>query len=126
LKYIGYGGLGKQVRDILHVDDLIDLIDIQIHNITKFAGKIYNAGGGKKSSVSLLEMTKICEQISGNKIAIGFEKENRPADLRIYITDNSKIEREIGWSPNKTVSDIFQDIHQWIVKNEKQLENILK
>jgi CDP-paratose 2-epimerase len=71
-------------------------------------------------------MTKICEQISGNKIAIGFEKENRPADLRIYITDNSKIEREIGWSPNKTVSDIFQDIHQWIVKNEKQLENILK
>ena len=126
LKYIGYGGLGKQVRDILHVDDLVDLIDFQIHNISKFTGKVFNAGGGVNSSVSLLEMTKICEEISGNKITIESEKENRPADLRIYITDNSKIEREIGWTPKKTANEIFADIHQWIVKNEKQLENILK
>jgi CDP-paratose 2-epimerase len=126
LKYIGYGGLGKQVRDILHVDDLVDLIDIQIHNISKFTGKVFNAGGGKGSSVSLLEMTSICEEISGNKISIGSEIDNRPADLRIYITDNSKIEREIGWSPQKTASQIFSDIHQWINTNEKQLENILK
>lgn len=126
LKYIGYGGLGKQVRDILHVDDLVDLIDIQIHNISKFTGKVFNAGGGRGSSVSLLEMTGICEEISGNKIQISSEIENRPADLRIYITDNSKIQREIGWSPQKTASQIFSDIHQWINKNEKQLENILK
>jgi len=126
LKYIGYGGLGKQVRDILHVEDLIDLIDIQIHNISKFTGKVFNAGGGLNSSVSLLEMTKMCEEISGNKITIGSEKENRPADLRIYITDNAKIEREIGWFPQKTPNEIFADIHLWIVKNEKQLENILK
>lgn len=126
LKYIGYGGLGKQVRDILHIEDLVDLIDIQIHNISKFNGKVFNAGGGRDSSVSLLEMTKICEDISGNKIQIGSETENRPADLRIYITDNSKIEREIGWKPKKTATEIFADIHQWINKNEKQLENILK
>jgi len=126
LKYIGYGGLGKQVRDILHVDDLVDLIDIQIHNISKFTGKVFNAGGGRGSSVSLLEMTGICEEISGNKIQIGSEIENRPADLRIYITDNSKIQREIGWAPRKTPLQIFSDIHQWINKNEKQLENILK
>jgi CDP-paratose 2-epimerase len=46
--------------------------------------------------------------------------------LRIYVTDNSKIEREIGWSPKKTPTEIFADIHHWINKNEKQLENILK
>jgi CDP-paratose 2-epimerase len=126
LKYIGYGGLGKQVRDILHIEDLVDLIDIQIHNISKFNGKVFNAGGGKDTSVSLLEMTKICEDISGNKIQISSEIENRPADLRIYITDNSKIEREIGWKPKKTATEIFSDIHQWVNKNEKQLENILK
>ena len=42
LKYIGYGGTGKQVRDILHVDDLVDLVDLQIHEIEKFVGKIFN------------------------------------------------------------------------------------
>lgn len=126
LKYIGYGGLGKQVRDILHVEDLIELIDFQIHNIGKFNGKVFNAGGGLGSSVSLLEMTQICEEISGNKISIGSEKENRPADLRIYITDNSKIENEIGWRPKKTAENIFADIFQWIKTNEQQLTNILK
>ncbi|MCA0364361.1 MAG: NAD-dependent epimerase/dehydratase family protein [Bacteroidetes bacterium] len=126
LKYIGYGGLGKQVRDILHVEDLIELIDFQIHNIEKFNGKVFNAGGGLGSSVSLLEMTQICEEISGNKISIGSEKENRPADLRIYITDNSKIENEIGWRPKKTAENIFADIFQWIKTNEQQLTNILK
>lgn len=126
LKYIGYGGIGKQVRDILHVEDLVALIDIQIHNISKFTGKIFNAGGGRNSSVSLMEMTSICEEITGNKIQIASEIENRPADLRIYITDNSKIEQEIGWKPLKTPSQIFSDIYHWISENEKQLENILK
>lgn len=126
LKYIGYGGLGKQVRDILHVDDVVDLIDMQIHQIEKFKGKVYNAGGGVKSSASLLEMTKICEEISGNKIEIGSEKETRPADLKIYITDNTKIENETGWSPKKTVRDIFADIHTWIDENEESLKPILK
>jgi CDP-paratose 2-epimerase len=71
-------------------------------------------------------MTKICEEISGNKIEIGSEKENRPADLRIYITDNAKIEAETGWAPKRSAREIFVDIHSWISDNERQLENILK
>lgn len=126
LKYIGYGGLGKQVRDILHVEDLIDLVDLQIHQIRKFTGKIYNAGGGISTSASLFEMTAICEKITGNKIQIKPELLTRPADLRVFITDNSKIENEIGWKPKHTVEHIFSDIFQWINKNEQQLELILK
>ncbi len=126
LKYIGYGGTGKQVRDILHVDDLIELVDLQIHNIEKFNGKIYNAGGGLENSASLLEMTAICEKITGNKITIGSEIETRPADLRMFITDNSKIESEIGWKPKKSVEKVFTDIYHWIKDNEVQLEKILK
>jgi CDP-paratose 2-epimerase len=125
IKYIGYGGLGKQVRDILHVNDLLELIDIQIHQIEKFTGKIYNAGGGLSSSVSLLEMTAICEKITGNKILIDAEIQNRPADLRIFITDNTKIENEIGWKPQHSVENIFSDIYTWIKKNEVQLKPIL-
>ena len=126
LKYIGYGGKGKQVRDLLHVDDLVELIDLQIHQIEKFEGKIYNVGGGLKNSASLQEMTQICEKISGNKIQIDEVTETRTADLRIYITDNSKIETEIGWKPKKSVEIIFDDIYNWIKENEKQLESILK
>lgn len=126
LKYIGYGGKGKQVRDLLHVDDLVELIDYQIHNIEKFEGKVYNVGGGVENSASLREMTAICEKITGNKIQIDEVAETRTADLRIYITDNSKIETEIGWKPKKSVETIFQDIYLWIEKNEKQLESILK
>jgi CDP-paratose 2-epimerase len=126
LKYIGYGGKGKQVRDLLHVDDLVELIDFQIHNIEKFQGKVYNVGGGLQNSASLQEMTAICEKITGNKIQIDEVAETRPADLRIFITDNTKIETEIGWKPKKSVETIFKDIYLWIQENEKQLESILK
>ncbi len=126
LKYIGYGGTGKQVRDLLHVDDVVSLIDLQIHQIEKFQGKIYNVGGGAENSASLFEMTSICEKITGNKIQIASEVETRTADLRIYITDNSLIEKEIGWKPTKSVEQIFTDIYHWIKENETQLESILK
>lgn len=126
LKYIGYGGTGKQVRDILHVNDLIDLVDIQIHQIEQFKGKIFNAGGGLQNSCSLQEMTTICEDITGNKIQIDQEEQNRPADLRIFITDNTKIENEIGWKPKMSPVKVFEDIFYWIKENENQLEKILK
>ena len=126
LKYIGYGGLGKQVRDILHINDLIDLVDMQIHKIDLFNKKIFNAGGGLKSSASLLEMTYLCQEISGNKIEINSDINQRMADLRIYITDNTKIETEIGWSPKRNVKNILEDTFHWIKSNEKQLEKILK
>lgn len=125
LSYIGYGGTGKQVRDILHVEDLIRLIDIQIHNIDAFKGKIYNAGGGIGCSASLQEMTKVCEEITGNKIDINGIAETRTADLRMYISDNSKIESEVGWTPEKSVEDIFNDIYLWIKENEAALKPIL-
>lgn len=126
LKYIGYGGMGKQVRDLLHIDDLITLVDLQIHQIEKFSGKIFNAGGGLKTSASLLEMSAICQKITGNNIKIDSEKENRPADLRIFITDNSAIELATGWQPQKSVETIFSDIFTWINDNEEQLKPILK
>lgn len=125
LKYIGYGGQGKQVRDILHIEDLVELINLQIHTIDKFSGHIYNAGGGLASSASLLEMTAICQNITGNKITIEPVYENRLADLRTYITNNTKIETEIGWRPIKTVENTFEDIFYWLKRNELQLKKIL-
>ena len=126
LKYIGYGGLGKQVRDILHVDDLVSLVDIQIHHIGKFTGKVFNAGGGLQNSASLLEMTQICENITGNSIPIKPELKNRSADLKVFITDNTKIKKEVGWEPKKSVENTFVDIFNWISSNEEKLKSVLK
>lgn len=125
LKYIGYGGLGKQVRDILHINDLVNLIDLQIHQPEKFTNKVFNAGGGLKNSASLAEMTAICEKITGNRIEIESEMNNRPADLRCFITDNTRIESEIGWAPEHSIEDIFSDIFHWINENENKLKPIL-
>lgn len=125
LSYIGYGGQGKQVRDILHINDAVKLIDLQVHKTNIFDQKVYNAGGGIGSSLSLLEMTKLCEEITGTKIKINQITETRAADLRIYITDNTKITEETGWSPTKSQMDVLLDIHDWIQTNEIDLQPIL-
>jgi len=125
LKYIGYGGTGKQVRDILHIDDLVRLIDLQIHNMDKFNGNVFNAGGGLCSSLSLVEMTNMCSEITGNKIQIEAELQTRPADLRIYITDNEKIKQNTGWEPERGTKEILYDIFLWLKDNENKLRPIL-
>jgi len=125
LKYFGYGGAGKQVRDILHIDDLFHLVDIQIHNIDKVNGQTYNVGGGLENSVSLKELTKICEQVTGNQIRIGAVPETRTADIRIYITDNTKVEKHLNWRPQITPYQVIEDVYQWIKANEAQLKPIL-
>ena len=126
LSYIGYGGEGKQVRDMLHTDDLFRLIDWQMHNLDKVNGEIFNVGGGREISVSLKELTAFCQQITGNTIPINKIPENRTADIRIYITDNSKVTERTGWKPEILPKQIFEDIFSWMKENAAQLEMILK
>jgi CDP-paratose 2-epimerase len=125
LNYIGFEGKGKQVRDILHINDAVDLIDLQIHKINLFNKKIFNAGGGFLNSISLLEMTNLCEKITGNKLKIDSIKQNRSADMRIYYSDNSKIYSHTGWQPKYSIDEIFRDIFKWIKENENQLKDLL-
>ncbi len=125
LGYFGYGGKGKQVRDILHVDDLYRLVDWQLHNMDVVNGVIYNAGGGREISISLCELTALCEEITGNKIPINEVPENRVADIRIYITDNSKVTQDTGWKPEISVRQIVQEIYEWIKNNENKLKYII-
>ena len=101
------------------------LIHHQIHQPETFDGDIFNAGGGLANSVSLAEMTAICQKLTGNKIEIGSETQNRPADLRCFITDNSKIRRAVGWKPDNSVEMILADIFEWIRSNEEKLKPIL-
>jgi len=124
LKYIGYGGKGKQVRDLLHIDDLCRLIDLQANSLSKLSGNTYNAGGGKEISLSLLEATVFCREITGNRIKIGSDLRNRPGDIAVYITNNKKVTRELNWKPKIPAITILTDIFSWIRDNEAKLKKL--
>lgn len=124
LSYIGYGGTGKQVRDFIHIDDLFDLISFQVKDLSKFNGEVYNIGGGLKNSFSLLELTKMCERITGNTITIQSVLEDRASDVRIYISDCAKIEKLTGWRPKKNLKQTVLEIAKWISDNKDQLSHV--
>jgi len=124
LKYIGFGAKGKQLRDLLHVEDLCALIDLQVNALEKVSGKTYNVGGAWAVSLSLMETTSLCQKITGNLIQIDKEKKGRPGDIIIYLTDNSSLYKDFNWKPKKNPEVILKDIFSWISKNEKQIKNL--
>lgn len=126
LAYIGYGGTGKQTRDMLHIADLYRLVDWQLHNLDAINGETLNAGGGVGSSASLQELTTICREITGKTIPIREVTENRTADIRLYITDNTRVTQLTGWQPQLGIREIVTDIHAWLNENRATLEGILK
>jgi CDP-paratose 2-epimerase len=126
IRYIGFGGEGKQVRDILHVADLTGLILMQADHIGDYSGGVFNVGGGFENSLSLAECTETCREITGHRIEIAPEALNRPADLRIYITDNRRVSAVGGWRPIRTPKQTLQDIHEWIRAEEGVLRSIFE
>jgi CDP-paratose 2-epimerase len=125
LLYIGYNGSGKQVRDVIHIFDLFDLIDYELTHFEKVAGKIYNVGGGREVSFSLRELTGHCMAITGNKTSVKSVLTNRVGDIPVYLTDYSLVTEETGWFPKRNLQTILTDICDWLKKDEKQLKNIL-
>ena len=125
LAYIGYGGEGKQVRDLLHIDDLFDLVKLQKNDLETFDGGVFNVGGGRGTSLSLRETTELCREISGNEIKIGSDPETRQADIPVYITDHGKITDLCGWRPKRSAEETMKDIHEWISSNEPLVKRTL-
>jgi CDP-paratose 2-epimerase len=125
LKYIGYGGTGKQVRDLLHVADLCDLIAEQIIHFENWDGWLGNVGGGLEISSSLLELTGWCQKIIGREVPIGAETANRPADLRIFLADSSRLFARTAWRPRRGVEKIVTDVFEWVRANENELRPLV-
>ena len=124
LKYIGFNGSGKQVRDVLHINDLCELIQIQIEELEKFNGKTFNIGGGLKNSISLLELTALVQEATGKSMNIAKSVESRPGDIPWYITDYSKINQLSVWYPRLNLENIIEDTVSWIQGRKEQLKNI--
>ena len=123
-KKITVYGNGKQVRDILYMDDLLDSFDAAIRNIEKCAGGIFNIGGGPENSVSLLEFFNLLEGITGKKIDYSFS-DWRPGDQPIYISDITKAGKELGWQPQMAYKEGIKKLYDWVQENKQTIEKIL-
>ncbi len=125
LSYIGFGGTGKQVRDVLHVEDLYRLICIEIKRIEQLSGKVFNVGGGQDRSISLCELSRLCQEITGREISITPVLETRQGDIPYYVSDCRQVQKMTGWNPRWTVKDTVSDICQWLQEHERVLKPIL-
>ena len=125
LRYIGFGGAGKQVRDLLHVDDLIDLIDRQLSHPAVWDGVTVNVGGGRDCSLSLRETTELCAEITGTRMDVAASDEDRPGDVAVYISDCTTLFELTDWRPQRDPREILADIHAWIAANEAAIQAAL-
>jgi len=119
LKYIGWNG--KQVRDILFLEDVCALVELQISQMERFRGDIFNLGGGAANSLSLREATELLEQKLGYSTTFTIEDSVRKADLPIYFTDNRKAVRILKWQPKVSIDEGLGQILAWIRANEAML-----
>ena len=118
LSYIGFGGHGHQVRDIIHIEDVCKIILLQIKKLKKINNDTFNIGGGLKNSISLKNLTSKCEKITKNKIKIKKVSTTSIFDIPYFVTDNSKIQKIYKWKPSKNIEIILKDIYNWLTENK--------
>jgi CDP-paratose 2-epimerase len=118
-------GDGKQVRDILFVDDLVNAFLLAQKNLDKLSGKAFNMGGGVSNTVSLLELVELIENISGIKPVYSFS-EWRPGDQKYYVSDFSTFKSATGWSPKVSTKEGIQLLYNWLVENADVPEHKIK
>jgi len=109
-------GDGKQVRDILYIDDLLKAYDLALTNIQKTKGKAYNIGGAS-FSLSIWELFEILEKLANKKFKYSFG-DWRPGDQKAYISDISKAQKDFNWSPSISPKEGVEKLYSWILKNK--------
>jgi CDP-paratose 2-epimerase len=121
LTYLGWQG--KQVRDVLFVEDMLTLLTRQIAQLASFRGEVFNLGGGAANAISLLEATKCMQEISSRSTSISISDQARKGDVVLYWTDNRKAAQKLGWEPQTNLRTGFTRIFEWIRENEADLRS---
>ncbi|HEV2127569.1 MAG TPA: NAD-dependent epimerase/dehydratase family protein [Thermomicrobiales bacterium] len=118
-------GDGKQVRDVLYIDDLLKLYDAAVERIDVAAGQIYNVGGGPKNAISIWwELKPLAEEVLGRRLADPCFDESRPGDQAVFIADIGKARRELGWEPSVAPQDGIRRLTEWITANRDRLSAV--
>ncbi len=106
-------GDGRQVRDILFVDDLVQAFLLARAHIRRLSGQAFNIGGGPANTTSLLELMDLIEEIHGRRPPLRFD-EWRPADQRYYVSNTARFRAATGWSPKVGVREGVQRLYAWL------------
>lgn len=110
-------GDGKQVRDILAVEDLVRAFRIVSANAGRLKGRVFNVGGGPKRTASLIEMIDLIGQITGRTPEVTWSEE-RVGDQKWYVSNTEALRRATGWEPALSLSETVQKLHQWLVSQD--------
>jgi CDP-paratose 2-epimerase len=114
-------GNGKQVRDVLYIDDLLDAYEAGVDNIHHAAGQVFNIGGGPGNTLSIWkEYGPMIERLLGRHVPVSFS-DWRPGDQKVYISDIRKAGRMLGWAPRVSVEQGIPALHEWIAGHEEQI-----
>lgn len=113
-------GDGKQVRDLLYVDDLLDAYMKVFSSYNNLKSHCFNIGGGKQNSLSLIETARKIENITGSKYKIKFEKP-RTGDQKYFISDNSNLMRSVNWSPETSIDEGINKLIKWLKSDKSRI-----
>ena len=123
INYLGHGGNGEQVRDVLFIQDLCRLILAQIKKFKQFENNLFCIGGGIKNATNLKNLTSICQKITKNKIKIMRKPQTSIYDIPYYVTSLNKINKISNWKPRINLSQGLMEIHEWMMKNKNKIRN---
>jgi CDP-paratose 2-epimerase len=116
-------GDGKQVRDLLYVDDLLDAYELAVARIGTAGGEVYNMGGGAENAISVWwEFKPLIEAALDRRIPDPPFAPTRPGDQPVFIADTAKAQRELGWSPKVSVAEGIERLTAWILANRALFE----
>ena len=121
LRYIGFDGMGKQVRDVLHPRDLAALLDLQMRRDRTGGQRIYTAGGGPANAVSLAQLTAWCDARFA-PFPVDADLNERPYDIPWVVMDNADGERHFGWQPDTPMAALLEEIADHAERNPDWLE----
>jgi CDP-paratose 2-epimerase len=119
-KNITIYGNGKQVRDLLHVDDLVRAFRMATQKIDITRGQVYNLGGGPENTLSIwAEFGPLLTELAGREIVPAAFADWRPGDQPVFIADVSRAGREWGWQPQVSVREGIARLAQWVQENRE-------
>lgn len=120
------GWKGKQVRDVLFVEDLCRLVELEAEAMDRLAGQVFNIGGGKENTLSLVEAGRRLERAVGKPLSIRIDPEPRKSDQCIYISDIRKAERLLSWTPKISIEAGYERLLRWMTDHRDKLRPIYR